>query len=404
MDIACVVRRSFPGPGGIATALRVVGRELARRHHVRVWAARVDAAPLTRLNATLGAQSFAPMWIDHVEVRPVPMGISGIAAAVPMSLMSVPGIRRFGYGALRRATAPAYVHAVAARLIQDWGDPHVVHCWGGEALNWAAGRAALEHSRPLVVTPFAHPGAWGDDGMNVAFYKSADAVCALLPSEAAFYATLGIDESKIHVVGVPVTPLPSGGPDVRATHDIGDAPLVLFLGVKEPYKGYRALLEAAPAVWAEVPEARFAFVGPQTEASKADFASVDDRRVIEVGLVAEDEVAAWHRAASVYCLPSTSEIMPVAILEAWQYETPVVAAEWWCAHDLIAHERDGIIVAAERNQPPDAAAIAAALVRVLRDSDGAHAMGRAGREKVAEQYSPSAVGTRHEDVYLSVMP
>ncbi|MFA5891169.1 MAG: glycosyltransferase family 4 protein [Actinomycetota bacterium] len=404
MDIACVVRRSFPGPGGIATALRVVARELARRHHVRVWAARVDAAPLTRLNATLGAQSFAPMWIDHVEVRPVPMGISGIAAAVPMSLMAVPGLRRVGYGALRRATAPAYVHAVAARLAEDWGEPHVVHCWGGEALNWAAGRAALEHSRPLVVTPFAHPGAWGDDDMNVAFYKSADAVCALLPSEAALYAALGIDESKIHVVGVPVTPLPKGGPDVRAAYGIDDAPLVLFLGVKEPYKGYRALLEAAPAVWAEVPDARFAFVGPRTEASKADFAEVDDDRIVEVGMVADDVVAAWHRAASVYCLPSTSEIMPVAILEAWQYETPVVAAEWWCARDLITHERDGIIVPAQPNEPPDPAAIASALIQMLRDPSGARDMGIAGREMVSERYSPAAVGARHEDVYLSVMP
>ena len=142
MDIAYVVRRSFPGPGGIATALRVTARELARHHRVRVWGARIDAAALTRINTALGAQVFAPFWESGIEVRPIPMGIGGLAAATPMALMRVPVLRGPGYQFLRKSTAPGYVNSVGRRLARDFGAPDVVHAWGGEHVNWAAGRAA----------------------------------------------------------------------------------------------------------------------------------------------------------------------------------------------------------------------------------------------------------------------
>ncbi len=393
MDLAYVVRRSFPGPGGIATAMRVVARELARQHRVRVWASRIDDVPLTRLNATVGAQVFQPFWVDGVEVRPVPMRASTLVRSTPMTLMTVPGLRRVGYGVLRKLTAPGYVKAVAHQLARDWESPDVVHCWGGEHTNWAAGEAARRAGVPFVVTPFAHPDAWGDDDMNVAFYKRARLVLALVPSEAAFYGTLGVDPGRVRVVGVPATPLPDGGIDIRERHGLGDDPLVLFLGVKEPYKGYRLLLEAAHLVWERHPRALFAFVGPPTDASRADFATVTDHRIIEVGRVEDAEVAAWHRAATVMCLPSTSEIMPVSILEAWQASTPVVAARWWCAADVIVDETDGLIV------DPDASAIAGALDRLLAAPDTARAMGEAGAAKVAAEFSPAAVAARHLSVY-----
>lgn len=398
MDLAYVVRRSFPGPGGIATAMRVVATQLVHQHHhVRVWASRIDDRPFSRLNTTLGSQSFAPFWSDGVEVRPIPMGPVAMTASTPMALLNVPGFRGKGFKATRRATAPAYVRAVGARLAADWGSPEVVHCWGGEHVNWAAGRAARRADIPLVVTPFAHPGAWGDDAMNVAFYKDAAVVCALVPSEAAFYARLGVEPERLRVVGVPVTPLPGDGPDVRARHGIGDEPLVLFLGVKQLYKGYRVLLEAMETVWADVPRARFAFVGPRTEESEKDFARVDDPRVVEVGTVSDEEVASWLRAATLLCLPSTSEIMPVSILEAWQEGVPVVAAEWWCARDLIDHGRDGIIC------EPTRASIAAGLGLVLADTDAARAMGEAGRAKVEARFTPAQVAAAHEAAYQAAL-
>jgi glycosyltransferase involved in cell wall biosynthesis len=393
MNFAYTVRRSFPGPGGIATAMRVTASMLSRDHHVRVWAARIDAEPISRLNATVTPQRFQPFWADGVEVRPVPMDIVARAASAPMALLAVPGIRGPGYQPLRHVTAPAYVRTVAPRLVADWGAPDVVHAWGGEHLNWAAGHAARAEEIPFVVTPFAHPKAWGDDDMNIAFYKAADRVLALLPSEAEFYASLGVDADVVRVVGVPVTPMPDDGPDVRAQYGLGGDPLVLFFGVKERYKGYPILLEAAEGIWRAHPDARIAFVGPRTAASEEDFARASDPRIVEVGRVDDAEARAWQRAATMLCLPSTSEIMPVTILECWSAGVPVAAAEWWCARDLIADGTDGIITT------PDAAAIARAVTALLDDPARARAMGEAGRAKVVERYSPEAVARAHEAIY-----
>lgn len=395
MRLEWVVRRSFPGPGGIASMMRTVARSLAPAHRIQVWAARIDAEPFTRTNTTVGAQIFEPIEVDGVTVLPLPRDTAVNVAALPIALTAAPVLRRVAFGALRRLTAPAYVRAAGTALAREWGAPDLVHCWGGEAVCWAAGDAARRARVPFAVTPFAHPGAWGDDAMNAAFYRRAQAVLALLPSEAALYESLGVDAARLHVVGVPAGALPEGGPDVRARHELGDTPLVLQLGVKEPYKGYRTLLGAAPLVWREVPDARFAFVGPRTDASRADFARRADPRVIEAGLVPHEEVAAWLRAATVLCLPSTSEIMPVAILEAWSAGVPVVAAEWWCARDLVTHERDGLVV----GHGPEA--VAAGLVAVLRDRRGAAGMGDAGRAKVLERYTPAAVAARHEQAYAA---
>lgn len=392
MNIAYAARRSFPGPGGIATHMRVVSTTLARRgHHVRVWASRIDDMEFTRLNTSLGAQAFSPQWVDGVEVRPVPMKVGALLASTPMALTTVKGLRRFAYQPLRRATAPGYVRSVGARLAADWGAPDVVHCWGGEHINWAAGHAARKRDVPLVVTPFAHPKQWGDDAMNAAFYKTAQIVMALLPSEAAVYAHLGVDQARIRVVGVPSTPLPSENlPDVRAIYGIGDAPVVLFLAVKERYKGYGLLLEAAETIWRASPDARLVFVGPRTAASTGDFAAVTDPRVIELGNLPAEEVAAWLRAATVFALPSTSEILPGAILEAWQAGKPVVAGPWWCVRDLVSHGENGLVVEAT---PTD---VARAVITLLGDEAGARAMGAAGRALVETTYTPDVVATRHE--------
>lgn len=397
MRYAAVVRRSFPGPGGIAMMLRTVAAGLAGLgHDVRVTSARIDDAPVSRLNATLMPQRFAPLTIDGVTISPAPAGLLTRAAAAPMAAATVRGLRTLLYDPMRSITAATYPRAAGAALARSLRDAELIHAWGGEHLPWAAAVAAKRLDVPFVVTPFAHPGAWGDDDINAEFYAKADAVLCLVPSEAELYARLGVARSRLHVVGVPVTPRPDPTVDVRERYAIGDAPLVLSLGVKAAYKGYRTLLRSLPTVWKGAPNARVAFVGPRTPDSLQDFGSGMDPRIIEEGEVSDAEVTAWLRAADVLCLPSTSEILPVTILDAWGQGKPVVAGRWWCAADLIEHEMDGVIV----DPIPDV--VAGALLTYLNDPERARAHGEAGRAKVAERYSPDAVVARHLQSFPSV--
>lgn len=397
MRYAAVVRRSFPGPGGIAMMLRTVTTGMAALgHDVRVIAARIDDAPVSRLNATLTPQRFAALSVDGVTVSQAPAGLLTRAAAAPMAAATAPGLRSLLYNGVRSLTAATYPRAAGGELARTLQGADVIHAWGGEHLPWAAAVAARKMGVPLVVTPFAHSGAWGDDPINAAFYSKADAVLCLVPSEADLYDGLGVERSRLHVVGVPVTPRPEPTFDVRQRYGLRDAPLVLSLGVKATYKGYRTLLNALPQVWEKAPLTRVAFVGPRTAESRADFSSDRDPRVIEEGEVSDADVTAWLRAADVVCLPSTSEILPVTILDAWGQGKPVVAGRWWCAADLVEHDTDGVIVEATTG------AVADALLGYVNDPVRARAHGDAGRIKVNQRFSPEAVVARHLDVIASV--
>lgn len=398
--LAWTVRRSFPGPGGISSMMRVVASQL--KHDTVVWAARIDEQPLTRMNTTLGAQRFSVRWEDGVEIRPLPHDAFSLAAGVGLGALSLPGARRFANMPLRALTAPPFTRALSRGFIGEFQSQErerfdLLHTWGGEHVGWAAGHAARAIGLPLVVTPFAHPGQWGDDPQNAAFYRSADAVIALVDSEADVYENLGVARERIHVTGVPATPLPKAEGDPRRTHGLSKDPLVLFLGVKEPYKGYRHVLSSTQAVWKQVPDARFAFVGPHTPTSEADFKNVSEARITVTGMVSRSEVAAWLDAADIVVLPSSSEIFPVAILEAWQHRTPVVAGRWWCAHDVVDHGVDGLIV------DPTTDELSGSLVTLLKDARLRKAMASAGHAKVTARFTPLAVAARHDTIYRSLL-
>jgi glycosyltransferase involved in cell wall biosynthesis len=406
MRIAWTTRRSFPGPGGIASMMRVVAAAL--KEDITIWAARVDDQPVTRMNTTLGAQRFSTRWEQGTEIRPLPHDAFSLAAGVGLGALSIPGARRFANMPLRQLTAPPFTRALSRGFMREFTveEPDasrrapvfdLVHTWGGEHVNWAAGHAARGLDLPLVVTPFAHPGQWGDDPQNATFYRSANAVIALVDSEAAVYERLGVLPERIHVTGVPATPLPESDINVRKQLSLDHDPVILFLGVKEPYKGYRAILDAMPQVWSENPETQFAFVGPHTATSQRDFENIKDPRVNVTGTVTRQEVSAWLEAADILVLPSTSEIFPVAILEAWQHKTAVVAGSWWCAHDVVDDGVDGLII------DPKPARIADAVNLLLKDSTNRKAMGEAGHAKVQARFTPVAVGKRHAEIYASLL-
>jgi phosphatidyl-myo-inositol dimannoside synthase len=377
--------------------MREVAGPVHEEHSIRVFAARVDDVPVTRLNSSVRAQRFRTRWHDGIEINPLPHDAFSRAAGVGLGALSLPGARRLANAPLRALTAPPFTRALARGFRREFVDADLVHAWGGEHVNWAAGHAASKLGLPLVVTPFAHPGQWGDDPQNAAFYRSAERILALVPSEAEVYASLGVDADRIKVVGVPAPAMPQPTGNPRSTHGIGERPLVLFLGVKEPYKGYRQVLQAMEGVWRAVPDARFAFIGPHTQTSEQDFAGVDDERVVVRGTVDRGELTAWLEQADTLILPSASEIFPVVILEAWSCGTPVVAGRWWCAEDVVSNGTDGLII------EPSVDLVTGALVTMLRDEAMRRAMGEAGRAKVQASFTREIVAAKHTHAYLGAL-
>jgi L-malate glycosyltransferase len=93
-------------------------------------------------------------------------------------------------------------------------------------------------------------------------------------------------------------------------------------------------------------------------------------------------------------LPSRTEQMPIAMLEAMACGLPVVATDVGDVRRILPEEAAGCIVPAA-----DAAALAAALARVLGDPAQRAALGASNRRRVERDYEQRACLARFLAVY-----
>jgi glycosyltransferase involved in cell wall biosynthesis len=142
-----------------------------------------------------------------------------------------------------------------------------------------------------------------------------------------------------------------------------------------------------------VPGARLVVVGGGEQAAALAVlvrARGLDDAVELVGGVGRDEATAHLAAADVFCLPSTYEGLPLAILEAMAAGLPVVATAVSGNPEAVEHGRSGLLVPAE-----SARALAEALVALLNDPTRRRAMGAEGRRRARERFAIDRVAAEH---------
>lgn len=98
--------------------------------------------------------------------------------------------------------------------------------------------------------------------------------------------------------------------------------------------------------------------------------------------------------AHVLCLPSRSEAMPYAVLEAMACGRPVVASAVDGVPELVDHGATGLLVPAE-----DAAALAAALDRLANEPELRAAMGISGRRRLEDHFTVQKMVQRTLSAY-----
>ncbi len=259
-----------------------------------------------------------------------------------------------------------------------------------------AGRAGAA----LVLTPLVHPGQFhgGDTPTDIRNYGQADAIVAMTEWERRWYAKAGLDITRVVTTGLGSTSQPTapgGGAEFRRrTRVPKDAPMVLFIGRKERYKGYIQILDATEPVWREFPETRFVFIGIQGWYSTFvdDFARYRDERVIDFENASAELKRMALDACDVFAMPSKHESFGIPFLEAWSFEKPIIAGDIETSREIVTHGVDGLCV------PQRADAVASAILALLRDAALRERMGKAGSAKAA-RYTWERTLERTEEAY-----
>ena len=182
---------------------------------------------------------------------------------------------------------------------------------------------------------------------------------------------------------------------LRAELALGDAKVVGTAITWRPRKGFRMLFEAFAEVRAAVPTARLLVAG------EADWAE-DPRRLADELGIREAVVLLGKRSdmprvlatLDVFVLPSESEGMSNALLEAMAMARPVVATAVGGNAHVIAEGENGFLV-----EYPDSRALAARILALLGAPTRCGVLGAAARARVVDAFSARSMVRQIEALY-----
>lgn len=158
---------------------------------------------------------------------------------------------------------------------------------------------------------------------------------------------------------------------------------VLFMGRLGERKGADVLLRAASEVLSSFPDAFFTLAGDgdvEFYKAMADELGIAERCSFP-GWVSGDDRDRLYLDASVYCLPSKNEGMPMSVLEAMSYGLATVTTPVGGIPQVIENGRNGKLV-----QVGDSATLADAISSLLADTNLKRSIGEGGRDSIAAHF------------------
>lgn len=288
-----------------------------------------------------------------------------------------------------------------ARIVEG-AKPQLVHLHSSKA--GLAGRLALRGRLPTIFQPHG----WSFDASTGPVRRGA----VVWERRAARWAAVVLCVSEAerrrgeeHGVraawrvipnGVDLVALQEASVDERAAArarlKLDDRPTVVCVGRLCREKGQDILLEAWPRVLSQVPEALLVLVGDGRDAGAVRKQA--GQGVLFAGW--RTDVGDWLAAADVVAVPSRSDGMSVAMLEAMARGRAVVATDVGGAAEALGEA--GMLVPGE-----DASALAFALSARLLDPAGASASGHAARARAERFHDLTATTSAVAELYAELL-
>lgn len=323
---------------------------------------------------------------DEFSTQDLPMW----TAVRPRTVRRI-GPRSIGYAPeLARQLNSLEVELIHVHGLWQWQSA-AVHKWSRRA------------RRPYVVSPHGMLDTWA---LRNSRWKKRIALAMYerrhLRDASCMHALCESERTSIRKFGLvnPVAVIPNGVtlPARTATFRGGPRRLV-FLGRLHPKKGLQELIDAWAALAAgERSNWRLVIAGWDDGGHEAGLkrqaAELGAGETIEfVGPVFGTEKDELLASASAFVLPSYSEGLPMAVLEAWSYGLPVVMTDACNLPEGFACDA-ALRIAAERTS------IAAGLRQLIEmNAADLQAMGARGRQLVEQRFSWPRIARQMAEVY-----
>jgi glycosyltransferase involved in cell wall biosynthesis len=215
---------------------------------------------------------------------------------------------------------------------------------------------------------------------------------------------LGLARPNLSVVYPPVVarfqPAEASARDaLRRTLGLTRTNVLVNVKRLHPLAGQADLIDAMPDVIRAHPDTELVIcgTGPLRETLEAQArARGVASHVTFAGLVANDLVADYNRAADVFVLPSRLEALPTVAVEALACGTPVVSADHPGGVELHGLFGEDVAVVPRENSPALAQALIRALEAKRRVSAGTLAT-------LVREFGPEAVRARYDAIYQSLL-
>jgi glycosyltransferase involved in cell wall biosynthesis len=272
-----------------------------------------------------------------------------------------------------------------------------------EVVSWLAERRGTPVVLTLYGTEIWHYRPKRVLDLFTRMYRRAAHVTFYSRGLHDFALELGLARPGLSVVYPPVVAQflpPASGEREAIRQRLGLTRQHLLVNVKRlhPLAGQSDLIDAMPEVLRAHPDTALVICGAgplRDELAAQARARGVDPHVTLAGLVANDLVADYNRAADAFVLPSHLEALPTVAVEALACGTPVVSTDHPGGVELHALFGDDVAVVPRRNSP----ALARALITAL---DAKRRVSAGSMVTLAREFGPDAVRDRYAAVYRSV--
>lgn len=335
--------------------------------------------------------------VEDVCADDLPPSLSGRAARFAFPLLVLERARaaeRSGrpYDLINVHEPCSAAIGVAKRLA---GSPHVVvTSHGVEQRAWelALEEARLGREGPSLRSRFVYPATslWQS---KLGLQRADHIFC--LNSEDRRYLTDWLELPADRVSQI--CPAATGDfADAAAERSYEGAERVLFSGTWRKNKGIEDLVPAFRALAERLPRVELVVLGagfPEAHVKAAFPPHLRDR--VRCPTARSDrEFAEVYASAHAFVLPSLFEGTPQTLIEAMASGLPIVTTRTCGMRDVIAHERNGLLVPIRAPE-----AVARALATILEDRGLRERLGRAARADALERYVWPKVALPVREVY-----